>query len=106
MDLTGDQDLSFLASCRAKRGFRDSAFPGCFQKENSYLYGLFLVLEQLFENPENLRKIASLKFSFSAIEYIPNGLTTFVESNQNIDTLFLKKVHQKLSKIFVKSASS
>jgi hypothetical protein len=98
--LTGDQELSFLACCRAKRGFQDSSYLGCFQKENSYLYGLFLVLQNLFENPENLKKIMGLKFPFAALEHIPNDLTITVDSNPKLNTLYLKHVYIKLGKLF------
>ena len=65
-----DRDFSYLAAYKAKRGFRDTAQAGCFQKENSYLLGAFENVKLVEENKENYYRLSQGCFPLSAIELI------------------------------------
>lgn len=77
-NLTNDDEFSFLASVRSKRGFSDTSIEGCFQKENSYLIGALKVIKLVTENENNYSKIVSGSFPFECINSI--SLSTLPES--------------------------
>jgi len=68
--LCEDRDFSYLAAYKAKRGFRDTAQAGCFQKENSYLLGAIENVKLVEENKENYYRLSQGCFPLSAIELI------------------------------------
>ncbi len=68
--LCEDRDFSYLAAYKAKRGFRDTAQAGCFQKENSYLIGAIENVKLVEENKENYYRLSQGCFPLSAIELI------------------------------------
>ena len=69
-NLCEDRDFSYLAAFKAKRGFRDTAQAGCFQKENSYLLGAIENVKLVEKNRENYYRLSQGCFPLSAIELI------------------------------------
>ncbi len=69
-ELSSDQEFSFFAAAKAKRGFSDTSVHGCFQKENSYLTGALMVIDLVRKNLENLNKLSLGVFPFTALNDI------------------------------------
>lgn len=70
-ELGRDKDFSFSAACKAKRGFQDTAHPGCFQKENAYSLGALEIIALVEESEENYYRLLQGCFPLSAIRFIP-----------------------------------
>lgn len=68
--LCGDKNFSFYAAYKSKRGFQDTAQPGCFQKENSYLLGALEIIKRIEDNEENYFKLSQGCFPLSALGLI------------------------------------
>jgi hypothetical protein len=68
--LCGDKDFSFSAAYKVKRGFEDTAHPGCFQKENAYLLGALEILKLVETSKENYYRLLQGCFPLSAISYV------------------------------------
>jgi hypothetical protein len=69
-NLCGDKNFSFYAAYKAKRGFHDTAQPGCFQKENSYLLGALEIIRLIEDNEENYYRLSQGCFPLSALRLI------------------------------------
>ncbi len=84
--LCGDQNFSFYAAYKAKRGFQDTAQPGCFQKENSYLLGALEIIRLIEDSEENYYRLSQGCFPLSALRLI---------SNQRLEWIGVKKFNKK-----------
>lgn len=98
-ELCGDQEFSFFTAYKTKRGFRDTAKPGCFQKENSYIFGTRDIINLVQEDEDNYDKIISGLFPLSAMPLIDKPKNKWVGINmlnsdnekyfsENIDPIF------------------
>ncbi|MGD1972569.1 MAG: DUF1704 domain-containing protein [Desulfobacterales bacterium] len=65
--ICADENISFFAAYKAKRGFRVTSQPGCFQKENAYLLGAMEVIRLVEEAEENFYKLSQGCFPLAAL---------------------------------------
>jgi hypothetical protein len=68
--LCRDKNFSFSAACKAKRGFQDTAQPGCFQKENAYVLGALEIIKLIEESKDNYYSLSRGCFPLSASRFI------------------------------------
>jgi hypothetical protein len=68
--LCQDQNFSFSAAYKAKRGFQDTAQPGCFQKENAYVLGALEIIKLIEESKDNYYSLSQGCFPLSANRFI------------------------------------
>ncbi|MGD2269727.1 MAG: DUF1704 domain-containing protein [Desulfobacterales bacterium] len=93
--LSGDKNVSWSAAYKAKRGFQDTASPGCFQKENAYLLGALEILQLVEENKDNYYRLSQGCFPLSAIGLISNKKpkwTSVKDSNKDTQAYFKRKI--------------
>ena len=69
-NLCKDQEFSFMAVYRAKRGFKNTSEKGTLQIDNSYLFGALQILRLIKKDKNNYLKIIQGSFPLSAIQYI------------------------------------
>jgi hypothetical protein len=69
-ELCSDKNFSFSAAYKAKRGFLDTAKPGCFQKENAYLLGALEIIKLVEESKENYYRLSQGCFPLSCVRHI------------------------------------
>jgi hypothetical protein len=69
-ELCRDEDFSFSAAYKAKRGFQDTARCGCFQKENAYSLGALEIIALVEQSEENYYRLLQGCFPLSAIRFI------------------------------------
>jgi hypothetical protein len=87
LELCEDPDFAFMAAAKAKRGFRYTSRPGCFQKENSYLMGAMEIIGLLEKDEDNYYRLCQGCFPLSALPLISarrprwNGVTEFNRDN-------------------------
>jgi hypothetical protein len=97
-NLCGDKNFSFYAAYKAKRGFQDTAQPGCFQKENSYLLGALEIISLVEDNEENYYKLSQGCFPLSALRLISDrqliwsGIKDFNLQNLNHFKILMNRV--------------
>ena len=65
-----DKNFSFSAAYKAKRGFQDTAQPGCFQKENAYVLGALEIVKLIEESNDNYYSLSQGCFPLSANRFI------------------------------------
>jgi len=70
--LCSDQQFSFFAAYKAKRGFENTAQPGCFQKENCYLSGALEIIKLIEEDTAYYNKLSQGCFPLSIVRHIPD----------------------------------
>ncbi len=68
--LCQDKNFSFSAAYKAKRGFQDTARPGCFQKENAYVLGALEIIKLIEESKDNYYSLSRGCFPLSANRFI------------------------------------
>jgi hypothetical protein len=68
--LCQDKNFSFSAAYKAKRGFQDTAQPGCFQKENAYVLGALEIIKLIEESKDNYYRLSQGCFPLSANRFI------------------------------------
>ena len=68
--LCQDRDFSFMAAVKAKRGFRQTVRPGCFQKEYSYMLGAWDVIRLVEEDRSNYFRLSRGCFPLSALPFV------------------------------------
>ena len=87
--LCADKYISFFAAYKAKRGFRVTSQPGCFQKENAYLLGALEVIRLVEEAQENYYKLSQGCFPLAALRYVsgkrPKWISIDNFNQDNID---------------------
>jgi len=69
-ELCRDEDFSFSAAYKAKRGFQDTARIGCFQKENAYSLGALEIIALVEQSEKNYFRLLQGCFPLSAIGFI------------------------------------
>jgi hypothetical protein len=69
-ELCRDEDFSFSAAYKAKRGFQDTARFGCFQKENAYSLGALEIVALVEQSEENYFRLLQGCFPLSAIRFV------------------------------------
>jgi hypothetical protein len=69
-ELCRDEEFSFSAAYKAKRGFQDTARFGCFQKENAYSLGALEIIALVEQSEENYYRLLQGCFPLSAIRFI------------------------------------
>ena len=68
--ICADENISFFATYKAKRGFRITSQPGCFQKENAYLLGALEIIRLVEEAKENFYKLSQGCFPLTALRHV------------------------------------
>jgi hypothetical protein len=68
--LCNDKNVSFSAAYKAKRGFQNTAQPGCFQKENAYVLGALEIIKLIEKSIDNYYRLSQGCFPLSAIRFI------------------------------------
>ncbi len=97
--LTGDQEFSYMAANRAKRGFKNTEKPGSFQKENSYLFGVYEVIKAVKENSDNFQKLMQGNFPFSVLPLLDSTKTKW-SPIEKFNKKRINEFEEKLSRIF------
>jgi len=69
-ELCRDEEFSFSAAYKAKRGFQDTACFGCFQKENAYSLGALEIIALVEQSEENYYRLLQGCFPLPAIRFI------------------------------------
>jgi hypothetical protein len=98
-ELCRDEDLSFSAAYKAKRGFQDTARFGCFQKENAYSLGALEIIALVEQSEENYYRLLQGCFPLSAVRFIAGkapkwqSVKNFNKENQ---AYFKKKMNRIL----------
>ena len=70
--LCQDKNFSFSGAYKAKRGFQDTAQPGCFQKENAYVLGALEIIKLIEESKDNYYRLSQGCFPLSANRFMDN----------------------------------
>jgi hypothetical protein len=79
--LCQDKNFSFSAACKAKRGFQDTAQPGCFQKENAYVLGALEIIKLIEESKDNYYSLSQGCFPLSANRFIASQKPEWISVN-------------------------
>jgi hypothetical protein len=93
--LSGNKNVAWSAAYKAKRGFQDTARPGCFQKENAYLLGSLEILQLVEENKNNYYRLSQGCFPLSAIGLISGNKpkwTGVKDANKDNQEYFKHKI--------------
>lgn len=77
-NLSQDFEFAYMCAYRSKRGFKDTSKKGCFQKENSYLFGCLEVIKLVEGDFANYNKLLHGCFPFDAIECINESTNVYV----------------------------
>ena len=87
--ICADENISFFAAYKAKRGFRVTSQPGCFQKENAYLLGALEIIRLVEEAEDNFYKLSQGSFPLAALRYVsgkrPKWISIDNFNQDNID---------------------
>jgi hypothetical protein len=97
--LSKDKNFSFSAAYKAKRGFQDTAQPGCFQKENAYLLGAREIIKLIGESKDNYYRLSQGCFPLSANRFITSQKPKWISIKDfNKDNLEYFKNKMKIIK--------
>ncbi|MEX1330636.1 MAG: tyrosine/phenylalanine carboxypeptidase domain-containing protein [Desulfobacterales bacterium] len=86
--ICADKNISFFAAYKAKRGFRVTSQPGCFQKENAYLLGALEVIGIVEEAQENYYRLSQGCFPLAALRHVSDKRPKWISiDNFNQDNI-------------------
>jgi hypothetical protein len=94
--ICADENISFFAAYKAKRGFGATSQPGCFQKENAYLLGALEIIRLVEEAEENYYRLSQGCFPLAALRHVSNKRPEWISiDNFNQDNIDYFKHHMK-----------
>ena len=86
--ICADKNISFFAAYKAKRGFKDTSRPGCFQKENAYLLGALEVIRLVEEAEENFYRLSQGCFPLATLRHVSSKRPKWISiDNFNQDNI-------------------